>query len=183
MALYLIANLDRTSLGNAKIEGLEADLKMTGNDYNIANMMFFILYILCEIPSNWILFNFNKPAGFFPGAVYLLSQWDPPKMTQFRMSLLYCAAAMSGAFSGLLAAAIAKMSGIAGYNGWRWIFITEGILTVLSEDEIRYLNFMYQKYRGGHVQQNEPQREWVPAEKTNRWMVLGSVLTDCQIFL
>jgi MFS family permease len=61
-------------------------------------------------------------AGFFPGAVYLLSQWYPPRKTQFRVSLLYCAAAMSDAFSGLLAAAIAKMSGTAGYNGWRWIF-------------------------------------------------------------
>jgi hypothetical protein len=35
---------------------------MTGNDYNIANMMFFIPDILCEIPSNWILLNFNKPS-------------------------------------------------------------------------------------------------------------------------
>jgi hypothetical protein len=38
-------------------------------------------------------------------------------MTQLRMSLLYCAAAMSGAFSGLLAAGIAEMRGLAGYNG------------------------------------------------------------------
>lgn len=33
------------------------------------------------------------------------------------MALLYCAAAMSGAFSGLLAAGIAKMRGIGGLNG------------------------------------------------------------------
>ena len=38
-------------------------------------------------------------------------------MTQFRMSLLYCAAAISGAFSGLLAAGFAKMKGVGGYNG------------------------------------------------------------------
>jgi hypothetical protein len=53
----------------------------------------------------------------------------------------------------------------------------------LSEDEIQYLNFLYQKHRGGHAQQNEPQREGVPAEKTNKLKVLGSVLTDWQIFL
>lgn len=29
---------------------------------------------------------------------------------------------MAGAFSGLLAYAIAKMDGLAGYSGWRWIF-------------------------------------------------------------
>ena len=38
---------------------------------------------------------------------------------------------MAGAFSGLLAYAIAKMDGVAGYEGWRWIFILEGILTVV----------------------------------------------------
>lgn len=38
-------------------------------------------------------------------------------MTQLRMSLLYCAAALSGAFSGLLAAGFAEMRGLGGYNG------------------------------------------------------------------
>jgi hypothetical protein len=33
-------------LGNAKIEGLEASLGMSGADYNIAVSMFFIPYIL-----------------------------------------------------------------------------------------------------------------------------------------
>lgn len=47
----------------------------------------------------------------FPGAIYLVGQWYPPQKTQFRMALFYCASAASGAFSGLLAAAIAKMNG------------------------------------------------------------------------
>lgn len=38
-------------------------------------------------------------------------------MLQLRMALLYCAAAMSGAFSGLLAAGIAKMRGVGDLNG------------------------------------------------------------------
>ena len=32
---------------------------------------------------------------------------------------------------GLLATAIIKMDGISGQSGWRWIFILEGIVTVL----------------------------------------------------
>jgi hypothetical protein len=47
-----------------------------------------------------------------PGAIYLVGQWYPPDRTQFRMALFYCASAASGAFSGLLAAAIAKMNGM-----------------------------------------------------------------------
>lgn len=33
--------------------------------------------------------------------------------------------------SGLLATAIVKMDGVGGLEGWRWIFILEGIATVL----------------------------------------------------
>jgi MFS family permease len=54
--------LYRANIGNAKIEGLEADLNMTGNDYNVANMIFFIGYILCEVPANAILIKFKKPS-------------------------------------------------------------------------------------------------------------------------
>ncbi|KAK9326093.1 major facilitator superfamily domain-containing protein [Lipomyces orientalis] len=53
--LYLCAFIDRVNIGNAKIEGLEDDLRMTGNEYNIALVAFFIPYILCEFPSNIIM--------------------------------------------------------------------------------------------------------------------------------
>lgn len=38
-----------------RIQGLEASLGMTGQDYSIALFVFFITYILCEVPSNLIL--------------------------------------------------------------------------------------------------------------------------------
>lgn len=50
---------------------------------------------------------------------------------QLRQSLFFSAASIAGAFSGLLAFAISKMDGVAGLEGWRWIFILEGIATVL----------------------------------------------------
>ena len=34
-------------------------------------------------------------------------------------------------FGGLLASAIANMQGVRGYNSWRWVFILEGIATIL----------------------------------------------------
>jgi hypothetical protein len=39
------------------------------------------------------------------------------------ISAFFAAASLSGAFSGLLAAAIVKMDGLAGKPGWAWIFI------------------------------------------------------------
>lgn len=69
-------------------------------------------------------------AGFYPGAVYLCTFWYMPKQLATRIAWFYCMSALSGAFSGLLAAAIAQMDGTGGYRGWRWIFLVEGIATV-----------------------------------------------------
>ena len=60
-------------------------------------------------------------AGFFPGAILLISKWYLPNETQTRIALLYTSAATGGAFSGLLAYGIAKLDGIGGYEGWRWV--------------------------------------------------------------
>lgn len=53
--LFLLSFLDRINIGNARLMGLEKDLDMTGHDYNIALFIFFIPYILFEVPSNLIL--------------------------------------------------------------------------------------------------------------------------------
>ena len=70
-------------------------------------------------------------AGLYPGVAYYITLWYVRKEGQFRQALFFSAASVAGAFSGLLAYGIAKMDGVGGYEGWRWIFILEGILTVL----------------------------------------------------
>ncbi|KAL8838055.1 MAG: hypothetical protein Q9170_002291 [Blastenia crenularia] len=68
--IWMAAFLDRINIGNvrallgsyytflltqppqARIQGLEADLDMKGQQYNVALQVFFIPYILFEIPSN-----------------------------------------------------------------------------------------------------------------------------------
>ena len=55
--LYMFAFMDRINIGNARIQGLEKDLHMNpkGNKYNIALLVFFVPYILFEVPSNIII--------------------------------------------------------------------------------------------------------------------------------
>jgi hypothetical protein len=50
-------NLSRINIGNARLQGLEKDLHMDreGPKFNIALFMFFIPYILLEVPSNLVL--------------------------------------------------------------------------------------------------------------------------------
>ncbi|KAG5292581.1 MFS transporter [Histoplasma ohiense] len=69
--------------------------------------------------------------GLFPGIVLYLSSFYRRHELQMRVGLFFSAAALSGAFSGLLAAAIQNMEGLRGLRGWQWIFLLEGLFTVL----------------------------------------------------
>lgn len=53
--LYFLSFLDRGNIGNVKIQGFEKSLGMSGQDYSIALCIFFVPYILFEVPSNLIL--------------------------------------------------------------------------------------------------------------------------------
>src|ERR1700761_6330459 len=70
-------------------------------------------------------------AGLFPGVNYYLSCWFKRSELGIRAAIFFSAAALAGSFGGLLAAAIALMDGIGGKRGWAWIFILEGLTTIL----------------------------------------------------
>ena len=53
--LYLLAFLDRSSIGNARLYHLEQDLHINDNQYNIALTIFFFSYAIFEVPSNVFL--------------------------------------------------------------------------------------------------------------------------------
>ncbi|KAJ9632925.1 hypothetical protein H2204_007493 [Knufia peltigerae] len=53
--LYLLAYIDRSNLGNAKIAGMYDDLELYGMKYNTALTVFFVTYVIFEIPSNVVL--------------------------------------------------------------------------------------------------------------------------------
>lgn len=63
--------------------------------------------------------------------VFYFSMWYQRKERQFRVALFFSAAAFAGAFGGILAWGIAHMDGVGGLGGWRWIFLLEGMLTVV----------------------------------------------------
>ncbi|KAI2602164.1 MFS general substrate transporter [Hypoxylon sp. NC1633] len=165
--LYLLSFLDRSNVGNARIEGLLGDVHITGNQYLTGLTLYFVGYVLFEIPCNIILkrttprvwlptltiawgivatlmgivhdlagffvsrFFLGTESGLFPGVVFYFSMWYKRRERQYRISLFFSAASLAGAFGGILAYGIGRMRGVVWENGWRWIFILEGILTVL----------------------------------------------------
>lgn len=61
----------------------------------------------------------DKPLA---GALFLFSSWYTKKELAVRISVLYAAGQMAGAFGGLLGSAImAGMDGKAGLANWRWL--------------------------------------------------------------
>jgi MFS family permease len=74
--------------------------------------------------------------GFFEGCLFpamtlLWANWYKREELAQRISYLFIASALSGAFGGLIAFGILYMDGVAGYPGWRWLYIIEGLITLV----------------------------------------------------
>ncbi|BCS09510.1 hypothetical protein ALUC_30327S [Aspergillus luchuensis] len=166
--LYLLSFLDRSNVGNARLEGMATEIHMSGDQYLTGLTLYFIGYVLFEVPCNIVLKKTTPriwlptltlvwgvvatllgvvqnyagyltsrtalgiaESGLFPGVVFYLSMWYKRNEQHYRVALFFSAASLAGAFGGILAWGIAHMKGVGGYSGWRWIFILEGLLTVL----------------------------------------------------
>jgi MFS family permease len=64
--MYILNYVDRTNIGNAKIAGMAADLKLDDQRYAWALSIFFFGYLMMEVPSNMILSR-SRPSLFLPG--------------------------------------------------------------------------------------------------------------------
>ncbi|KAJ5787830.1 Major facilitator superfamily domain general substrate transporter [Penicillium paradoxum] len=53
--VYLFSFLDRVNIGNARLYGLEEDLGLVGNQYQVAVSILFVTYCFFEVPSNLVL--------------------------------------------------------------------------------------------------------------------------------
>jgi sugar phosphate permease len=53
--IYVLSYLDRANIGNAKSGGMEKDLNLTSDQYSVILLVFFIGYVLAEVPSNMLL--------------------------------------------------------------------------------------------------------------------------------
>ncbi|KIX10367.1 uncharacterized protein Z518_01449 [Rhinocladiella mackenziei CBS 650.93] len=73
-------------------------------------------------------------AGLFPGAVFIIGSWYRQFETAQRVSLFYMASLLSSGFGPIFAYVLSLIRvGDGTYRqGWRWIFIIEGIVTVVA---------------------------------------------------
>lgn len=72
-------------------------------------------------------------AGFFPGVVLYLTYWFPAEKRSQINGLFMTSFAIAGVVGGPLAGWImSSMGGVYGYANWQWLFILEGIPSVLA---------------------------------------------------
>ncbi|OBA23211.1 hypothetical protein METBIDRAFT_29735 [Metschnikowia bicuspidata var. bicuspidata NRRL YB-4993] len=88
--LYILNYLDRNNIASARLGGLESDLGLQGNQYQICISILFVGYILMQIPANMFLNKYKKPSVFI---TCIMVSWG---------TVSTCTAAVQG-FGGLLA--------------------------------------------------------------------------------
>jgi len=70
-------------------------------------------------------------AGFFPGIILYLTYWFPPREQARAIALFMTASALAGVIGGPLSGALLGTDGMLGLAGWQWLFILEGLPSVL----------------------------------------------------
>jgi MFS family permease len=71
-------------------------------------------------------------AGFFPGIILYLTYWFPSEIRARKVALFMTAIAISNVIGSPVSGAIMQfMDGAYGWRGWQWLFLLEGIPSVL----------------------------------------------------
>ena len=97
-------------------------------------------------------------AGFFPAIIYYLSQWFPASMRARSMAKFMIAIPLSGLLGGPLGGWLLGFDGRMGLQGWQWLFLVEGIPSVL----LGLVTLRYLTERPEEAQWLSPaQRSWL----------------------
>jgi ACS family tartrate transporter-like MFS transporter len=98
-------------------------------------------------------------AGFFPGIIYYLTQWFPARERARAVALFMTGTAIAGVIGGPMSSALLLLDGVAGLQGWQWLFLVEGLPAILLAPVVwRRLD---------HAPATAP---WLP-EDERRWLV------------
>jgi ACS family tartrate transporter-like MFS transporter len=174
--LYTFNIIDRANVGFARL-GMVDSLGFSNSVIDWGYGIFFVGYLLFEVPSNMLLRRFGArrwiarimiswglvstltawvigpvsyfgarillgvaEAGFFPGVIYYMTAWFPAalraRVVAWFMLAIPVATILGNIASGLI---LDSMQGVAGLDGWQWLFILEGIPSVLLGFSVLFL--------------------------------------------
>jgi D-galactonate transporter len=166
--LFVTAWLDRVNVGFAKLQ-MQQDLGLSEAAFGLGAGIFYIGYLLFEVPSNLVLEKIGArmtmaritilwglttmatmfvasatafyilrfflgafEAGLYPGVILYLTYWFPARRRAQMLGFFMTAVPIGGILGGPVAGWImGAMGGVMGYANWQWLFILEGLPSVI----------------------------------------------------
>ncbi|KJC40412.1 membrane protein [Bradyrhizobium sp. LTSP885] len=167
-AMMFFNYLDRINLGYAGLT-MNKDLGLSSAIFGFAASVFFLGYMVLEVPSNLMLHLLGAriwlarilitwglvatltafiwsplslyvmrfglgvaEAGFMPGVVLYLTYWFPPRYRARAVAGYIIAGSFSAVAGGPISTSVMTwFDGAGGLHGWQWMFIVEGVPTIL----------------------------------------------------
>ncbi|KAH8682063.1 permease of the major facilitator superfamily [Xylariales sp. PMI_506] len=172
--IYMIKSIDYSNAANVKVlqvgkpSNILNELHMTADQYNWVQSIYFISYIVFEVPSNLLMKKVSPrnwqtriivswgivlachaaiqnrqgyyaarfflgvmEAGMFPGIAVQLCSWYRSDEMGKPVVWMFGMQNMSGIVGSLLAYGISYMDGIGNLSAWRWVYLLEGLGTIL----------------------------------------------------
>jgi MFS family permease len=107
-------------------------------------------------------------AGFFPGIIFYLTLWYPSKHRSTRTAWFVAAIAVSGVIGNPVSGWIMdQLSGAMGLAGWQWLFLAEGIPSILVGFWVIY-----------YLESSIEEAKWLTAEE--KALLASNLLTEDQ---
>jgi ACS family tartrate transporter-like MFS transporter len=78
-------------------------------------------------------------AGFFPGMIVYLTYWFPTQERARAVAKFMTATSLAGVVGGPLSSFLLRLDGVSGLRGWQWLFLSEGIPTILLGVSVLFL--------------------------------------------
>lgn len=90
--MYFLNFLDRNAMINGKLNDLDTDLGLKGNQYNTCVSILFVGYLCGQVPSNMIL-NRVRPSYYMAGKLLDIQRAEillTGAISRFHDGLVYC---------------------------------------------------------------------------------------------
>jgi len=165
---FFVTYIDRANIGITAGD-MEESLSLSPLAFGLASGLFYVGYLVMEIPSNVLLEKFGArrwiarilisfgiitgltsivwndlsltvirvllglaEAGMYPGLLLYLGYWASKRRRASNWLLFQISLPLSLALGSLFSSWLLNLDGVLGVDGWRWVFIIEGAITLLT---------------------------------------------------
>jgi ACS family tartrate transporter-like MFS transporter len=98
-------------------------------------------------------------AGFVPGMLLYLTYWFPSHERARAVAKFMTATSLAGVVGAPLSSALLRLNGVWGMQGWQWLFIAEGVPTMLLGISVLFI-----------LKDGPAQADWLRPEE-RRWLL------------